>query len=795
MIDSTSLSPITLSPDGLNAMRDAFLAHCRDFRDFATPAGIYSTEERLYKDELVEVFRATITPALFEGLPSPDAARGVVAATRVVLTKPLQHSENKPQNLMGWRPFWFLRKMTDHESVAFAEALRDLLYGHDDSSERLGQFNDMAYPIAVRHQNAMPSWTVGFPTFWLMLHDPTNDIFVRKTSFTSAVKHLVGRDPFTKRLFDTTQYRYIQRVSRALFDALSNWGWKPRDMIDVQSFIWVATSDSVTPPPDPLPPPPPPNGDPVTNPFTRLLDSLAAANLTFSPEVVSNYLLAIQSKRFVLLTGISGTGKTQLAMEVAKHFRPSVDEVQSIDNPLGAVEVTVRPDMIKRTRITLPATLRDNVRLPSPDPNTNRRQIRVHFPGGAQDQTYWYDPGRNVIIILFGKRSDVWRWFQSTFSEGDRFLLSIEPDEGDDPFDSVRIAVPRQQTVRRPLDNYAVIAVQPDWTDHRGLLGFFNPITTQYVSTPFLDLLLRASADVTAAATAKRDPYPFFAILDEMNLARVEHYFADFLSCLESEEALVLHEDAATETGEDIAGPAIPRKLKIPPNVFFTGTVNIDETTYMFSPKVLDRAFTIELNEVDLGALGGAAQALSAAALRLDRLPPTLVQPTRSSAADWRSLGELSEGDLRARVVDIHDLLAGSNRHFGYRVANEIARYVTLAAEQAGGSEEVLRAALDLALLQKVLPKFHGTQAEIEDVLFDLLALAVDPSVARDSSSRNASRVDRLAWKVDRGRLVPATVESRAGPEAPDPDLPRMAAKLWRMLDRLHRQGFTSFIE
>ena len=119
-------------------------------------------------------------------------------------------------------------------------------------------------------------------------------------------------------------------------------------------------------------------------------------------------------------------------------------------------------------------------------------------------------------------------------------------------------------------------------------------------TTRSLKLLLRARAEEKKAEAAGEKPHPFFVILDEMNLARVEHYFSDFLSAQESGEDIPLHENEAIESGESESGPQVPRQLKVPGNVLFTGTVNVDETTYMFSPKVLDRAFTIEFDQVDL---------------------------------------------------------------------------------------------------------------------------------------------------------------------------------------------------
>ncbi len=102
-----------------------------------------------------------------------------------------------------------------------------------------------------------------------------------------------------------------------------------------------------------------------------------------------------------------------------------------------------------------------------------------------------------------------------------------------------------------------------------------------------VDLIIRANLN---------PKLPYFLVLDEMNLSLVERYFADFLSAMESDEDIHLYADGTTENG-------VPAKIKLPKNLFIIGTVNIDETTNMFSPKVLDRANTIEFrinkNEMD----------------------------------------------------------------------------------------------------------------------------------------------------------------------------------------------------
>ena len=140
-----------------------------------------------------------------------------------------------------------------------------------------------------------------------------------------------------------------------------------------------------------------------------------------------------------------------------------------------------------------------------------------------------------------------------------------------------------------------LISVRPDWMDNKGFLGFYNILDQKYHSTPLLDFILNAKAN---------SHKPYFVILDEMNLAKVEYYFSDFLSIMESRtvdnpdgEKIHLHSLEEAKTHE---GRKIPQKIRIPRNLFFTGTVNVDETTYMFSPKVLDRANVMEFNEVNL---------------------------------------------------------------------------------------------------------------------------------------------------------------------------------------------------
>jgi 5-methylcytosine-specific restriction enzyme B len=312
----------------------------------------------------------------------------------------------------------------------------------------------------------------------------------------------------------------------------------------------------------------------------------------------------------------------------------------------------------------------------------------------------------------------------------------------------------------------AFIPVRSDWMDNKGLLGFFNILDQKYHSTPLLELIINADADPDK---------PHFIILDEMNLAKVEYYFSDFLSIMESRtndnpkgEKIHLHSEKKAETPGEVK---IPNEIHIPKNVFFTGTVNVDETTYMFSPKVLDRANVIEFNEVNLdGYSSGFEQ--SAFSLKNPDVRDKLIDsenPSFCSKRDYKKFKEIYE-EIENPIEGLLDLLKRYNLHFGYRVVHEISRFVWLAGDFLE-DESDLQQAMDIQILQKILPKFHGTRGKLKEPLEDLLAFCLDEKASLKEMIRQA--------------MSPKT----------DALYPRSAKKIARMIKNLDNQGYTSFIE
>lgn len=259
------------------------------------------------------------------------------------------------------------------------------------------------------------------------------------------------------------------------------------------------------------------------------------------------------------------------------------------------------------------------------------------------------------------------------------------------------------QWITADQSQYSIVPVGADWTNREPLLGYPNALNKEEYVSPengVLDLMIRAKQNINNINEATK---PYFLILDEMNLSHVERYFADFLSTMESGDKIPLHKIE----NESLI---VPSAIKLPKNLFIVGTVNIDETTYMFSPKVLDRANTIEfrLTEKDL-------EDFIASEIKLDM--DILTAQGANMGQSFMSMA-LLETDKNLKTVE-DDLklffseLKKSGAEFGYRTASEIGRLMYMLEELGEVGENLL----DLAIMQKLLPKLHGSRNKLTKVL------------------------------------------------------------------------------
>lgn len=258
---------------------------------------------------------------------------------------------------------------------------------------------------------------------------------------------------------------------------------------------------------------------------------------------------------------------------------------------------------------------------------------------------------------------------------------------------------------------YNLVSVRPDWSDSSDLFGHVD-LNQKFVKGDIIDFVKQAELNPTK---------PYILCLDEMNLARVEYYMSDILSTIETRrfENGQIVTDAVIPTsiyGNDTAAAGRYGKVMLSGNLYIVGTVNMDETTFPFSKKVLDRANTIEFSYVDLLAvLSFEKHTAQKQTLTNGFLVSEYITLNDCSAADR----EYIEG-VCTKLQRINTILESANAHIGYRVRDEIVFYM-LNNKKAELLEE--NVAFDNQIMQKILPRIQGSSDSIKKMLDELLKL------------------------------------------------------------------------
>jgi len=312
--------------------------------------------------------------------------------------------------------------------------------------------------------------------------------------------------------------------------------------------------------------------------------------------------------------------------------------------------------------------------------------------------------------------------------------------------------------------NFCMVQVKPNWHDSSELIGYVSRLNGEkFVVGPFLRFL----------AEAIKDPdTPYFLCLDEMNLAPVEQYFAEYLSVIESRK---LNEEGIIETDSIIDYVDEPwyhsliaqlfdeedrrasRRLTIPQNLFVVGTVNMDETTFSFSRKVLDRAMTIEMNEVDLH--GGLEKGVGN---DIGYIGNCIIGDAAEGCDVYEDNRELCDQVL-AYLEQVNAILKGTPFKIAYRTRNEFLMYAVNRREL--DKESQLWQSLDEMTSMKILSRIEG------------------------DSDRTKNALEGLQ------KLVKEQIEDHIPPaeEGKPQHKSISAAKITEMLNKLNGPGFTSY--
>lgn len=570
----------------------------------------------------------------------------------------------------------------------------------------------------------------------------------------------------------------------------------------------------------------------------NFLNYLNQKNFFFDIKTIENYLLSLKVKPFVILTGPSGTGKTKIAQKFAEYKdeyvtiktryskldtneengdyfflgKGTISKLLDLSKYAGtadfyfdgiksneSINLDIRATCDDKKVVEHLKTINDlsnvEIQILKKDLTNTffneelEKESILSFEPNVGKSPEWCIPRDSLKNFLPVKNEWEWNaridgiettikfWVHDVFtrvslSKNEELKKHIEQKEkteklkikvnlnsfkcnDNENYDDVEI-----EGDFRVTENYKIIPVGANWTDNRNIFGFYNVITKKYQTTPALDLILET----------KKSSAPHFLILDEMNLSHIERYFADFLSAIESKEDIPLYSENNVSEEE----LNIPPNLPIPKNLFVIGTVNVDETTYMFSPKVLDRANVLEfesfsedfsiadfmrveesdnsnVQKFNINKISYLENPLMDSDI-LEK-PMNILKLKLSKIEIPKDDGEKNISlwmGLSEQLESINKILKPAGFDLGFRAVKEILSFMYVAYKYESFDSESKdwkfdwERYLDAQIKQKILPKIHGSKKVLGNTLDELLVFCLsDNMVGEDKDLPNVNEITK----------------------------------------------------
>lgn len=732
---------------------ERFRGRYPDFKSFEEPGDQYLQDERLYKLELIELYKQQVQRHLLG-----DAEKFTSNYIEILETK--LKATGVPQSLIGYRYVRRLKGLPREERVKFGKLLQDVLGNSqsiDNVADSLGKYTQGASSIQTSDNESLSASMIrAFVSLLLMLDKP--DIFIYFTfSYWQEVGTTLVGDQLVYHGVTISKEEFLRcndlRVS--VREALNDAGFRPKDMVDVQSFLYIIIkpawdqvnfeiecekfkdryegfSDFKNP------------GDSYTDNVRKFKDELVEVyNKELSPlleEDVTDFLnkyheilerelnahrpsevegwrihqtdeipddkkekfgkllqellrdsfgfwsMAKTSKLFKALDRygqesselLGNEGRTPsiarvhatllLMLARPEHFMHASSAVWNSAGKRLRRELLIKPNaVIDGKTVQSCQELANEVREALDEEGFRPRDMidvqsflwSIH---NADSMSRPATPEILKRIQAEGMRIGevtLKRYMNSLDTRG--FLILAGPSGTGKTW--------LTRLYAKAIDaKFRLVPVAPNWAANEDLLGYFNPIEGQFHATSFLQFVDQAAEQWDERGT---DAPEFHLVLDEMNLARIEHYFSLFLSLMEMRRG---NEVPETFLSGD-------RLVRVPPNLKFVGTVNMDETTHGFADKVFDRAQLLELS------------------IDYDSAKEHLEQ----RLANRECTGVLLE--LWKAMEPAHPV--------GFRVLDDIADYI----ERAEKDSTHWKVALDQQIVSKLLPKLRGIEPEEAEAL------------------------------------------------------------------------------
>lgn len=732
---------------------ERFRGRYPDFKSFEEPGDQYLQDERLYKLELIDLYKRRVQPLLLKG--SEEFINRYIEILRTKLD-----SIGKSQALISFYPITRLKRLPREERVKFGKLLQDVLrhsQSIDDVADSLAAYTKGASSIRTSDNKSLSASTMrAFVSLLLMLDKPDTFIY-----FTFSYWQEVGRTLVGNQLVDHNvpiskeEFLRCNEFKVSVRDTLNDAGFRPNDMVDVQSFLYIIIKpawdqanfddecekfknryegfiDFKNP------------GGSYTNNVRSFKDELVEIYkremVEFSDNNATDFLKKYheilerkldadrpnesegwrlhptdkipdeKKKEFGgllkrLLSDSSGywyRAKTSKLFNAFDRYGQESSKLLGTEGRMPSIarvnatllsmlarpedfmhasstvwnsvckrlrgESMIKSDAVVNGRIVqLCQELANDVRDALEDEGFRPRDmIDVQsFLWSIYNPAEMYRPSTPEILNAIqaeGMRIDevtLKRYIHSLDTRG--FLILAGPSGTGKTWLTELYA-------RAINAEFKLVPVAPNWAANEDLLGYFNPIEGQFHATSFLQFVDKAADQWVKHGT---DAPEFHLVLDEMNLARIEHYFSLFLSLMEMRRG---NEVPETFLSGD-------RQVRVPPNLKFVGTVNMDETTHGFADKVFDRAQLLELS------------------------------------IDYNSAKEHLEQRLANRectevLLELWKAMEPAHP-VGFRVLDDIADYI----ERAEKDSTHWKVALDQQIVSKLLPKLRGIEPEEAEAL------------------------------------------------------------------------------
>lgn len=624
---------------GYQAIKKQFLAALPDFTSFDDDERYLSTERR-YKDELVGIFEKKIRPLI-----NREEWKAVGEQVVSILNVPLTENDGHPQNIVGWRYIYAIQKLEPAQLSRLGESVAKLISDDLGLEQRLTQFfsglsqvaGDDSYPSAAASRS--------LASFLLTLSDPKRHLFLKTREISQAVKNFKKDFRWDRQGLTADEVRYIESLAQRILERLEEEGWKPRDLIDVQSMLWIATtyeepglhspdtSVAIDHREKPV--------ETMSEPLNQILYGPPGTGKTF---FTVNKALKILDPEFIAKNSTNRAALKQRFEELREKgrirtvtfhqsfsYEDFVEGLRASTNEEGQIQYEIEPGIFKR--ICDAARAKATVSTDATIDLSGRRIWKMSLGNTQGSDAYVYDDciANNYILLGYGREldyskassrkaieelhkesgEDVEKYsysitaihlFRNVMQDGDLVVVS----DGNHKFRAIaEIKGDYRFLDDRDIDNYKqsrevtwLRVYTPSLPREQLMINAFSQMTLYELKPTSIDMskladLLASTSEasegpVSSSVDGASTINARVLIIDEINRGNVANIFGELITLIEPSKR-----EGASEVTE-VTLPYSKEPFSVPRNLYMIGTMNTADRSLVHLDTALRRRFVFE---------------------------------------------------------------------------------------------------------------------------------------------------------------------------------------------------------